>query len=110
MRKIKELLRFEVGGVTADRPQVLRSAERVRGGEGTLVEASLEPADTLCGRAVCEAIGIDPAGPHSQEIITYRRRGVQGVRHVALIHDFALSSGVSPDSGIAVGLQFEAHG
>src|SRR5437660_3334983 len=81
-------------------------------------ESALEPRDALFGRPMCELFGHHVSGSELLEtVVANRRGGMQRFVGVAGIEfDFAfrrsslLRGIMSPDAGVAVGLQLELYG
>ena len=88
----------------------LAGAEGIAAAGVAGLEAAVEPANALIGGAVAEGIGAHAAGRVALEgVVTDRGGGGQGLLDVALLEDLALARGVGPHTGVAVGLEFEAH-
>lgn len=58
-----------------------------------------------------EFVGHDAAGLHFlQMVVADGGCGVHGGLDVSLLQEIALFGGIGPDSGVAIGLEFDAHG
>jgi hypothetical protein len=85
--------------------------EGVASGWATGAKTLFEPVGALSGSAVSEFVGHYTAGFHFlQVVVADGGSGVDGRINVALFQKIALLRGVGPDSGIAIGLEFNAYG
>src|SRR6187551_3178203 len=91
--------------------------ERVANARIAAFHAALEPGHPLCRATVCERLRRhEPLRSLLQAVVTYGRRRVQPLLDVAWIQLDAprrepprLGCLVSPDAGITISLQFDAH-
>src|SRR6185295_10239696 len=101
-----------------ERPRVRRPMEGLkRGGRERIavlrpagIQAALEPAHALRGRAVREGLRHHaPLRLFLQTVVADRRRGVERLGDIARIELVHRAGVVSPYAGIAVGLELHAH-
>src|SRR5215203_5679260 len=86
------------------------SAEGIARPRVASLEALSEPAHALLRRAVREGIAVHAATALREDtIVAHRRSRVEAFLEVALVELVALLRRAPPDSGVAVGLQLEAH-
>src|SRR3954449_534047 len=84
--------------------------ERIAVGKTSGIEAPPEPFRPLRRRTVGERIGIHAATGHPlQPVIADGGRGAQSLFDVACFEQIALLRRMSPDAGVAIRLQLQAH-
>src|SRR5712691_8837467 len=100
----------DIAAPGADSSELRRGRERVAGLFRSLLHAVVEPALTLLGGAMREAVGHHPAlRTPLQRVVANRRGGAQrGLDITGLQQMPTLIGLVRPDAGEAIGLQLDA--